>query len=141
MTIRTAPYELFPGLKVRHSSAHARNIATRLCTLHSHNLAGISRATRMPSLQLKKTRGRAVSKVVGTVSKPRGPSGIYDHSIPLPSGFRNRWNSCYATSALHCFFNVMPLKHLCTCVFGVHPEGCSCKQQGRYSQFFICNSN
>ena len=90
-----------------------------------------SKAKQKP-LRLRASRGRQALHTKPPKSLLTKPSGIYDACtlLPLPPGFQNKWNSCYANSTLHCFFSILSLRQLCTSLLGVHPEECTCKPQG-----------
>ncbi len=52
-------------------------------------------------------------------------AGIYSvERLPLPPGFTNRKSCCYANTVVHCLMNISTLKHLCSCLQGIHSSGC-----------------
>lgn len=48
--------------------------------------------------------------------------------LPLPPGFVNKKNCCYANSIIQCFMNVLPLKQLCNCLVAMHPDRLDAKK-------------
>ena len=124
VTIRTAAV-----LPDWYAKSTAPKSACAHFVLSAGNARQISAAgSRMSSKSLA-LQPRKASKV----SLHAKHSGIYSthaQSLPLPPGFHNKWNSCYANSILHCCFNILPLRQLCTCLHTVHPEECNCKSQG-----------
>ena len=61
----------------------------------------------------------------------------YPGKVHLPPGFANKRNSCFVSSILQCFFNVLPLKQLCTNLLADHPDECSCLSEGIIREIII----
>ncbi len=59
------------------------------------------------------------------------PQGIYKQLQPLPPGFLNKGNCCYANCILQCLMNSAKLRWLCRCLLDSHSNFClDCKIKG-----------
>ena len=70
--------------------------------------------------------GRHAKMNVPAVCSP----GIYKERFPLPPGFTNKHNCCYANSIIQCVMNISPLSSLCRCLDATHNTCTECKIEG-----------
>ncbi len=64
----------------------------------------------------------------------RSPSSevIYEELSPLPSGFANKRNCCYANCIFQCLMNITPICELCRCLEAAHTSCTECMQGNCY---------
>ncbi len=64
----------------------------------------------------------------------RSPSseGIYEELSPLPPGFANKRNCCYANCIFQCLMNITPICELCRCLEAAHTSCTECMQGNCY---------
>ncbi len=57
---------------------------------------------------------------------------IYEELSPLPPGFANKRNCCYANCIFQCLMNITPICELCRCLEAAHTSCTECMQANCY---------
>ncbi len=67
-----------------------------------------------------------------TMNRSPSSEGIYEELSPLPPGFANKRNCCYANCIFQCLMNITPICELCRCLEAAHTSCTECMQGNCY---------